>query len=116
MPRPPDPFDPARASVRTELFGGQGSVKVWDLGGAKPPFTAILFCELDPGGTVGEHVQRTDHEVVIVLSGEAVLYVNAVPHACVPGAAVPLRLGERLSIDNASPTAPLRYLIVKART
>ena len=114
-PRRGTPLDPSRASVRRELFGGTGAVRVWDLGGTTPPFTAVLFCELDPLGRVGEHVQREDQEVVVVLSGEAVLYVDGRPHGCVPGSAVALPLGSRLSIDNASPKEPVRYVIVKAR-
>ena len=113
-PHPKNPLDPARASVRKELFGGTGSVRVWDLGAATPPFTAVLYCELDPGGRVGEHVQESDHEVVIVVAGEAVLYVDGRPRGSVPGDAVALPLGSRLAIDNASPSASVRYLIVKA--
>jgi hypothetical protein len=40
--------------------------------------------------------------------------VDGRPHPCVGGAAVPLPLGATLSIDNASPTEPVRYVIVKA--
>jgi quercetin dioxygenase-like cupin family protein len=109
------PLDPARASVRHALFGGVGTVRVWDLGGATPPFTAVLLCELDPGGRVGEHVQQSDHEVVIVVAGEAVLAVDGRPHPAIPGTAVALPLGSTLSIDNASTTESVRYLIVKAK-
>jgi quercetin dioxygenase-like cupin family protein len=114
--RPRDPLDLARAVVHNALFGGSGAVRVWDLGGATPPFTAVLFCELEAGARVGEHVQQTDQEVVIVVAGEAVLYVDGRPRACIPGDAVALPLGSKLSIDNASPSATVRYLIVKART
>lgn len=34
-----------------------------------PPFTAVLSCELAPGGHVGRHVQQRDSELVIGLSG-----------------------------------------------
>jgi quercetin dioxygenase-like cupin family protein len=114
-PLPKNPLDPTRASVRNALFGGTGAVRVWDLGATTPPFTAVLYCELDPGGRVGEHVQEADQEVVIVVAGEAVLYVDGRARASVPGDAVALPLGSRLSIDNASPTDPVRYVIVKAR-
>jgi quercetin dioxygenase-like cupin family protein len=114
-PRRGAPLDPSLADVRRELFGGVGAVRVWDLGATTPPFTAVLFCELDPGGRVGEHVQKEDTEVVVVVSGEAVLYVDGRARGCVPGDAVALPLGSKLSIDNASPTAPVRYVIVKAR-
>jgi quercetin dioxygenase-like cupin family protein len=114
-PRSKDPLDPAHAVERRELFGGKGAVRVWDLDATTPPITAVLFCELDPGGRVGEHLQQRDQEIVIVVSGEAVLYVNGSPRACVAGSAIPLPLGSTLSVDNASPTAPVRYLIVKAK-
>ena len=114
--RPKHPLDPARAIERRELFGGTGAVRVWDLGPTPPPFTAALFCELDPGGRVGEHLQRTEQEIIVVVGGEAVLYVNGRAHACVEGSAVPLPLGATLAIDNASPTEVVRYVIVKAKT
>ncbi|HEX6764009.1 MAG TPA: cupin domain-containing protein [Polyangiaceae bacterium] len=113
--RPKDPLDPARATERRELFGGTGTVRVWDLGPTPPPFTAALFCQLDPGGQVGEHVQATDQEIIVVVAGEAVLYVDGRPRGCVPGDAVGLPLGSTLAIDNASSTEPVRYVIVKAR-
>jgi quercetin dioxygenase-like cupin family protein len=113
--RPSAPLDRARATVRHELFGGTGAVRVWDLGAAKPPFTAVLFCELEPGARVGEHVQQADHEVVVVVSGEAVLYVDGVAKGCLEGDAVAVPLGSKLAIDNASLETPVRYLIVKAR-
>ena len=45
-----DPLDPARASVRPGLFGGDKAVHVWDCGARTAPFTAVLFCRLEPGG------------------------------------------------------------------
>jgi quercetin dioxygenase-like cupin family protein len=110
-----DPLDPSRADVRRALFGGEGAVRVWDLGARTEPFSAVLFCELEGGGRVGRHRQETDDEVVIVVSGEAVLYVDGSARACVAGGAVALPLGSSLEIDNASPTEPVRYVIVKAR-
>jgi quercetin dioxygenase-like cupin family protein len=113
---PVDPLDPSRASARRELFGGKNTVRVWDLGALTPPFTAVLFCELEPGGRVGAHRQEHDDEVVVVVAGEAVLYVDGRAHGCVPGGAVALPRGSLLEIDNASVEAPVRYLIVKARS
>ena len=110
-----DPLHPTRASVRRDLFGGQGVVRVWDLGAVTPPFTAALYCELEPGGRVGEHVQESDDELVIVLSGEAAIYVDGRAFGAVAGSNIALPLGARLAIDNASLEAPVRYLIVKAR-
>ncbi len=110
----PSPLDPARADARPALFGGEGIVRVWDLGGRVGALSAVLFCELDAGGRVGRHVQSHDDEVVIVVEGEAVIYVQGRAHACVKGSAVPLPLGQSLEIDNASTTEVVRYLIVKA--
>ncbi len=92
-----------------------GEVRVWDLGAATPPFTAVLYCELDPGGRVGAHVQQADHEVVVVVAGEAVLYVDGMARGCATGDAVAVPLGAKLEIDNASAEAPVRYVIVKAK-
>lgn len=109
------PLDPARGDPRAALFGGEGVVRVWDLGGRVGALSAVLWCELEPGGRVGRHVQSHDDEVVIVVEGEGVIYVQGQPTACVRGSAVALPLGRTLEIDNASRTEPLRYLIVKAR-
>lgn len=111
------PLDPQRAEVRERLFGGEGSVSVWDLGrGALvPPFTAVVFAELSPGGSVGRHQQASDDELVIVLQGEGVLYVDGRAAACGRGSVVGLAKGSVLEIDNASIEAPLQYVIVKAR-
>jgi quercetin dioxygenase-like cupin family protein len=108
-----DPLDPSRAAVRSDLFGGRGEVRVWDLGARTPPFTAVLFCELAPDGRIGAHREESD-EVVIVVGGAARIHVGATPHECAVGSAVALPLGATLRIDNASASAPLRYLIVKA--
>src|SRR5262245_61958560 len=100
--RPDDPLDPRRATIRRERFGGTGEVRVWDLGATTPPFTAVLYCELAPGGRVGAHVQQSDHEVVVVVAGEAAVYVEGVAKGCVAGDAVAVPLGSKLEIDNAS--------------
>lgn len=101
--------------MRRDLFGGTGAVRVWDLGARTAPFTAVLHCVLDPGGRVGPHVQEHDDEIVVVIAGEGVLYVDGRARPCVAGSAVALPLGARLEIDNASDAASLTYLIVKAR-
>jgi quercetin dioxygenase-like cupin family protein len=101
---------------REALFGGRGAVRVWDLstGAPPPPFTVVLACELEPGGSVGPHVQQEDEELVIVLEGHGAAYVDRQQLLLEPGSVVGLPLGRSLSLENASPTAPLRYLIVKA--
>jgi uncharacterized cupin superfamily protein len=105
-----------RPERREALFGGEGSVLVEALeGGLCEPFSAVLLCELAPGGRVGEHLQQADAELILGLAGEAVLYVQERPHPVTPGRVVALPLGSRLAIDNASTEHPFRYLIVKAR-
>jgi uncharacterized cupin superfamily protein len=102
---------------RERLFGGSGAVLVWSLCDApRPPFGAILACELEGGGSVGAHVQQELAEVVIVIEGEGVARVGGgSPTVMRPGVVVELPLGQTLALENASREAPLRYLIVKAK-
>lgn len=100
--------------VRTELFGGRGSVRVWNsLPRPIVPFCAVLACELDPGASVGPHVQTEFAELVIVVSGTGRASVGAHGRALASGVVLELPVGETLAIENASPTEPLRYFIVK---
>jgi len=103
-------------SRREALFGGAGEVLVWDLlGGAHfPPFTAVLSCELAPGGRVGTHVQQHYPEIVVVLSGEGTAEVDGAAYPIAEGVVIALPLGSTLSLANGSSSAPLRYLIIKA--
>jgi quercetin dioxygenase-like cupin family protein len=105
--------NPAR---REALFGGAGEVLVWDLmGGATfPPFTAVLACELAPGGRVGVHVQEHYPEIVVVTEGEGTAEIDGASVALGVGVVIALPLGSTLSLANGSSEAPLRYLIVKA--
>jgi mannose-6-phosphate isomerase-like protein (cupin superfamily) len=102
---------------RERLFGGGGAVLVWNLcdAGPRPPFGAVLACELEGGGSVGAHVQRDFAEVLIVVEGEGVARVGDAPVVMQPGAVVELPLGQTLALENASAERPLRYLIVKAK-
>ena len=102
---------------RTALFGGRGSVTVWNLlGAAAPePFSAVLSCELDPDGVVGEHAQQRDPEIVIGLSGDGEAVVSGASLPLGPGDVVHLPFGATLAIRNRSRDAPLRYLIIKAK-
>jgi quercetin dioxygenase-like cupin family protein len=102
---------------REALFGGKGAVTVWNLLGRThaPPFTAVLSCELDPGGAVGKHHQQQFPEIVLGVEGEGRATVDGTPHPLVPGAVVFLPLGASLEIANLSDAVPLRYLIIKAR-
>jgi len=103
--------------VRRDLFGGSGEVRVWNLQqGAADPFTAILSCELDAGGSVGRHVQQEFAEVVIGVHGSGEATVNEQRLPLGAGDVVHVPLGAVLSIDNRASQVPLRYLIIKARS
>jgi quercetin dioxygenase-like cupin family protein len=105
--------------VREGLFGGRGAVRVWDLladhAKSPAPFTAVLSCELDPGGSVGRHVQEQFPELVIGLEGAGEAAVDGRPQPLDAGDVVHLPLGSVLALRNRSDTEPLRYLIIKAR-
>ena len=105
----------ARSAARRDLFGGAGEVKVWSLlrPDALDPFRAALWCELEPKGSVGAHVQEQYPELVICLAGEGVVSAGGQAYTFIPGACVPLAQGEILRIENRL-DAPLSYLIIKA--
>jgi quercetin dioxygenase-like cupin family protein len=101
--------------VHSKLFGGLGDVRVVSLlRAASPPFTAALWCELSPGGSVGAHVQQEFSEIVIGIAGEGEARVDGTVHRLVALQAVYLPLGAALELVNLSEREPLRYLIVKA--
>jgi len=102
---------------REGLFGGAGAVTVWNLLGraAAPPFSAVLSCELEPGGSVGRHTQQEDPEIVLGLGGDGEATVDGRAHDLGPGDVVYLAHGQVLSIANRSDVTPLYYLIIKAR-
>jgi quercetin dioxygenase-like cupin family protein len=103
--------------VRRDLFGGKGMVRVWSLTSAPAlPFTAVLACELEAGGSVGTHVQEQFPEIVIGISGSGSANVNGVPATLRAGDVVQLALGHTLSIVNDSNDIPLSYLIIKAQS
>lgn len=100
--------------VRSGLFGGCGIVRVWNTI-ARPiaPFRAILACELDPGASVGAHVQAESAELVIIVSGLGRARVGERAAELASGVVLELPLGDALSLENVSATEPLRYFIVK---
>lgn len=105
-----------RCDVREALFGGRGEVRVWSvLAAGAEPFTAALWCELAPAGSVGPHVQEEFPELIIGVSGEGQASVNGEACELGPGDSVFLPLGAVLALENRSQSEPLRYLIVKAR-
>ncbi len=109
------PLPDELADRRTALFGGRGAVRVWDLlgGRAAEPFSAVLACELEPGGSVGAHVQQRDPEIVVCVAGDGVAEVDGAPHPLGPGAVVHLPFGKTLAIANRSAAEPLFYFIIK---
>ena len=109
-------LDKGNADRREGLFGGTGAVFVWDLlPGPPEPFSAVLGCELEPGGSVGKHSQQRDPEIVICIEGEGVAEVSGTEHVLRTGVAVALPHGEPLALRNSSSEHPLRYLIIKAQ-
>lgn len=109
------PFGGRIPDARERLFGGSGAVRVWNLlTSAAAPFTAVLGCELDAGGSVGRHRQDAYPEIVIGLEGDGEAEVDGVSFPLGPGDLVHLPLGAVLALRNCSDTAVLRYLIVKA--
>lgn len=114
----PDPRStPTRSSfLQSDLFGGKGEVQIHDLlsGAATPPFSAVLWCALEGGGSVGAHRQQHDPEILIGLGGRGQAFVDDVPHALNEGDLVYLPLGSLLRLENHT-DAPLQYLIIKAK-
>ena len=102
-------------SARRDLFGGRGEVKVWNLMSprALDPFRAALWCELEPSGEVGRHVQQHYQEILICISGKGVVKIGQTAHEFTPGVCLTLSLGEILQITCGADT-PLSYLIIKA--
>ncbi|PRQ01071.1 Cupin domain protein [Enhygromyxa salina] len=101
---------------RENLFGGIGTVKVWNLLRTKaPPFTAVLACELDPGGRVGRHRQQEFPEIVVGIAGLGEAVVGKQQFGLRPGDVVYLPQGETLELINHRDDEPLQYLIIKAR-
>ncbi len=103
-------------ALRESLFGGKKCVRVWELApNPLPPFTAILACELEPGGSVGAHLQEHFPELVIGIEGVGSVEANGARSDFSSGSIVELPLGHTLAITNESASEPLRYLIVKAK-
>lgn len=109
-------WDDLPHNERADLFGGAGAVRIWNLLGAghAPPFSAVLRCELAPGGSVGPHRQQRDPELIVCLDGDGTITVDGQSAPFSAGRLAYLPLGGVLSLQNRSEAAPLRYLIVKA--
>lgn len=103
--------------VRHDLFGGRGEVRVWNLlGGAHaPPFSAVLRCSLQPGGSVGAHRQQRDPELIVCIDGTGRLTIDGQHMDFLPGLTAYLPHGSQLAIHNASDETDLIYTIIKAQ-
>ena len=112
----PAPHFPA-PHLRSDLFGGQGSVQLWSLIHPEraEPFKAVLWCELEPGGSVGAHRQEHYPELILCLSGEGSARIGPRWFSFLPGVCLHLPLGEILAL-RAGDAAPLVYIIIKAMT
>jgi quercetin dioxygenase-like cupin family protein len=106
-----------KPDMRRDLFGGSGTVRVWNLLGSTAPlapFSVVLECELDPGGSVGAHRQVSEPELVLGLRGRGRATVDGRAQPLSAHSVVELPVGGVLSIENLSVDEPLCYLIVKA--
>ena len=103
------------AFVREALFGGRGRVWVWNLLDRHAgPFREVLACEMEPGGSVGPHVQVAYDEIVVFTEGTGVASVDGAPTDVGAGSVVWLPRGATLALENRSTSNPLQYLIIKA--
>ncbi len=104
--------------TRTDLFNGKGRVSIWGLmdGAPAPPFSAALWCSLAPKGSVGNHRQQEDPELILAVEGQGQIRINGVISPFTKGRLYYLKLGATLAIRNTSSTEELVYVIIKART
>ncbi len=109
------PIRKGTARERVDLFGGSGTVLVWDLleGKARGPFKGVVSCELEPAGSVGRHVEERYAELVIGVEGTGEVRVGGKANALMAGDVVYLPRGEVMEILNLSGDVPLQYLILK---
>ena len=115
---PPDPLElPTHLADRREnLFGGKGVVHVWDLlkNAGTAPFSAVLFCPLAPGGSVGKHAQQRDPELVMAMDGMGTATVDGKDIPMPPLTVVSVPFGSTLALRNNSKEEPFLYVIIKA--
>ena len=112
------PLQNRESFTRSNLFGGKGKVEIWNLLGnlGAPPFRAVLWCELEAGGSVGLHRQQHDPEIIICISGTGEAVAANQQHPLEPGKMVYLPHGAALSLRNSSSEENLQYLIIKAKS
>ena len=109
-------LDKCNSFSQTDLFGGQGEVKVWNLisGRKMPPFSAALWCELEPFGTVGRHRQQRDPEVILCISGKGKATIGKHQHPMEKGSFLYIPFGASLALENLGEEV-LIYAIIKVR-
>ena len=109
-------LDKYHSFSQKDLFGGKGEVQIWNLlaGRNMPPFSATLWCELEPKGNVGRHRQQRDPEIIICVSGEGEATVGKYTHSLGKGTFLYVPFGTPLSLKNNG-DEPLCYLIIKAQ-
>ena len=109
-------LDKCNSFSQKDLFGGLGEVQIWNLisGRKMPPFSAALWCELEPNGSIGRHRQQRDPEVVLCLSGQGRATIGKHPHSMEKGSFLYVPFGATLAIDNLAEEV-LRYVIIKVR-
>jgi uncharacterized cupin superfamily protein len=99
--------------VRKALFGGRGTVKVWNAAEVPPGFEVALACELSARGSVGPHAQEHCDELVIGISGRGTARVDGVRHVLTAGVVIAVPQGSVLELTAGA--TKLQYLIVKSR-
>ena len=80
-----------------------------------PPFTTALWCSLEPLGSVGNHRQQEDPEIILAIEGKGEIRIDGVISPFTRGCLFYLKLGSILAIRNTSRTEELVYVIIKAR-
>ena len=101
--------------TQTDLFGGRGTVSIWNLTPALPPFSALLWCSLSGMGRVGPHRQQQHPEIVMCISGQGNIWIDKTKFEMLPMQAYPVPFGAVLAIENTQ-DEPLVYTITKAGT
>ena len=99
------------------LFGGAGRFQRFAHYGEQeaPPFTVIAETEMAPGSYAGLHTQPDQQELLYLLEGTGRFSIDGVQQDVGPGDAILARAGAEFALANTG-KAPLRYLVVKAKT